>query len=80
MSSDNVLRITPEMGEDDILQACAEAVLEASPGSVVQQLEQAAAERGCASTLDLVKASMKEERDQHDTLEGWLATLPGRIS
>ena len=34
----------------------------------------------CASTLELIKASMKEERDQHDTLEGWLAMSPGRIS
>ena len=80
MSVDGMLRITPEMGEDEILQACAEAVLEASPDSVIKQLEQAAAERGCASILDLVKASMKDERDQHDTLEGWLATLPGRVS
>lgn len=77
--TDGLLRITPEMGEDDILQALAEAVLETSPDSVLKQLELAALERGCASTLDLVKASMKEERDQHDTLETWLATLPGRI-
>jgi len=80
MTSDGMLRITPDMGEDDILQACAEAVLETSPDSVLKQLEQAAVERGCASTLDLVKDSMKEEREQHDTLEGWLATLPGRVS
>jgi len=80
MSDDSMLRITPEMGEDEILQACAEAVLEASPDSVIKQLEQAAKERGCGSTLDLIKAGMKEERDQHETLEGWLATLPGRIS
>lgn len=80
MSDDGVLRITPDMDEDEILQVCAEAVLESSPDSVVEQLRQAAVERGCSSPLDLVKASMKEERDQHDTLEGWLATLPGRIS
>lgn len=80
MTSDGMLRITPEMGEDEILQACAEAVLETSPDSVLKQLEQVAIERGCASPLDLIKASMKEERDQYDSLEGWLATLPGRIS
>lgn len=80
MTIDGKLRITPEMSEDEILQACAEAVLEASPDSVVKQLEQAAKEQGCGSTLDLIKASMKEERDQHDTLEGWLAALPGRIT
>ena len=79
MKSDGMLRISPEMGEDEILQACAEAVLETSPDSVLMQLEQAAAESGFASTLDLIKASMKEERDQYDTLEGWLATLPGRV-
>jgi len=80
MTSNGMLRITREMGEDEILQACAEAVLETSPDSVLEQLERAALERGYASTFDLIKASMKEERDQYDTLEGWLATLPGRIS
>jgi hypothetical protein len=80
MSGDDMLKITPEMGEDEILQACAEAVLESSPDSVLEQLEQAAAERGCPSALDLVKTAMKEERDQYDTLEGWLATLPGRVN
>lgn len=80
MPSDSVLRITPEMDEDEILQACAEAVLESSPDDVLKQLEQAAKESGCASTLELVKSSMKEERDQYDTLEGWLAALPGRLS
>ena len=80
MSGDGMLRITPDMGEEEILEACAEAVLETSPDSVVKQLERAAAERGSASVLDLIKASMKEERDQHDTLEGWLATLPGRMN
>ena len=68
------------MGEDEILQARAEAVLETSPDSVLEQLEQAALERGYASTFDLIKASLKEERDQYDTLEDWLATLPGRTS
>ena len=67
-----MLRTTPEMGEDQILQACAEAVLETSLDSA---LEQSALERGYASTFDLIKASMKEERDQYDTLEGRLATL-----
>ena len=80
MTSNGMLRITPEMGDDETLQACAEAVLETSPDSVLEQLEQAALERGYASTFDLIKASMKEERDQYDTLEGWLATLPGRTS
>jgi len=79
MTGDNVLKITPDMSEDDVLQACAEAVLESSPDSVLEQLEQAAREQGAASVLDLVKASMKEERDEYDTLEGWLAALPGRI-
>ncbi len=74
-----MLRITPEMSEDQVLQACAEAVLETAPDSVIRQLEQAVDKRGCASTFDLVKASMKEERDQHDTLESWLATLPGIV-
>ena len=51
-----------------------------SPADILEQLDKAARERGCASTLDLVKASMKEERDQYDTLEGWLAALPGRLT
>ena len=80
MTNDNMLRITPEMEENEILQACAEAGLETSPDSVLQQLHQAAGENGFASTLELIKASMKEERDQYDTLEGWLATLPGRVN
>ena len=80
MTRSSMLRITPEMDEDDILQACAEAVLETSPTSVLEQLDRAAGERGFASTLDLIKTSMKEERDQYDTLEGWLATLPGRVN
>ncbi|MGI9450511.1 MAG: hypothetical protein ACR2QH_07745 [Geminicoccaceae bacterium] len=80
MTSDNVLKITREMSEDEILQACAEAVLESSPDDVRKQLDLAATERGCPSTLDLVKSSMKEERDQYDTFEGWLATLPGRLN
>ena len=80
MVGDDVLKITPEMSEDEILQACAAAVLESSPDDVRKQLDLAAAKRGYPSTLDLVKSSMKEERDQYDTLEGWLATLPGRLS
>ena len=35
--------------------------------SVLEQLEQVAVERGSASALDLIKASMKEERRQYDT-------------
>lgn len=80
MTDDSMLRITPEMGEDEILQACAQAVLETSPDSVLKQLEQAAVESNFASTLDLIKAGMKEERDQYDTLDAWLATLPGRVN
>ena len=80
MSGDNMLRITPDMDEEDVLHACAEAVIEASPDSVIAQLEQAAAERGCSSAFSLVKAAMKEERAQYETLEGWLATLPGRMN
>ena len=80
MTGSDVLKITPDMSEDEILQACAEVVLESSPDDVLKQLDQAARERGCASTLDLVKSSMKEERDQYDTFEGWLAALPGRLS
>lgn len=79
MTQDGMLRITPDMGEDDILQACAEAVLDGSPPFVLDQLERAAKESGFTSTLDLVKASMKEERDQHDSLDDWLATLPGVV-
>lgn len=79
MTQDGMLRITPDMGEDDILQACAEAVLDESPPFVLEQLERAAKESGFTSTLDMVKASMKEERDQHDSLDDWLATLPGVV-
>lgn len=79
MTDDSVLKITPDMTEDDILQACAEAVIETSPPDVLQQLDKAAREQGCATTVELVKASMKEERDGYDTLEGWLAALPGRL-
>ncbi len=80
MTKDGVLRITPQMSEDEILQACAEAVLEESPEEVLEQLQKAAAESDHSSVLDLVKTSMKEERDQYDTLESWLAALPGRLS
>ncbi len=80
MNGDNMLRITPDMDEEEVLSACAEAVIEASPDDVIAQLEQTAAERGCSSALSLVKAAMKEERAQYDTIEGWLATLPGRVS
>lgn len=79
MTQDNMLRITPDMSEEDILLACAEAVLDGSPPFVIEQLERAAKESGFTSTLDLVKASMKEERDQHDSLDDWLATLPGVV-
>jgi hypothetical protein len=80
MESGTVLRITPDMDEGDILQACADAVLENSPDQIQRKLEAAASERGYSTAHDMIKASMKEERDQYDTLEGWLATLPGRIS
>jgi len=80
MTENGVLRITPQMSEEKILQACAEAVLEESPEDVLKQLREAASASGCSSVLDLVKTSMKEERDQYDTLEGWLATLPGKLS
>ena len=79
MAGGGVLRITPEMSEDEIIQACAEAILESSPDDVLVQLDRAAKEKGCASVVDLVKSSMKEERDQYETLEGWLAALPGRL-
>ncbi len=79
MTGDDVLKITPDMSEDEVLQACAEAVLEASPDDVRKQLDQAAKESGCPSAFELLKSSMKEERDQYDTLEGWLAALPGRL-
>jgi ferritin-like metal-binding protein YciE len=80
MESGAVLKITPDMSEEEIIQACAEAVFENSPIPIQKQLEAAASEQGYNNALGLIKASMKEERDQHDTLEGWLATLPGRIS
>ena len=37
MSGDGMLRITPEMEEDEILLTCAEAVLEALPDRVIKQ-------------------------------------------
>lgn len=80
MTDNDVLKITPDMNEDEILEACAKAVLDSSPDDILEQLDKAAKERGCTSTLELVKASMKEERDQYDTLEGWLAALPGRLN
>ena len=80
MESGAVLKITPGMSEEEILQACAEAVLENSSGDIRKQLDQVAAERGYPSALDLIKVTMKEEREQYGTLEGWLATLPERVS
>ena len=56
------------------------AVLDNAPDDVRTQLDAAAAERGCGTALDLIKRDMKEERDQHETIEGWLAALPGRLS
>ncbi len=79
MENGGVLKITPDMGEDEIIQACAEAVLENAPDDVRVQLDAAAAERGYGSALGLIKADMKAERDQHETIEGWLAALPGRL-
>ncbi len=79
MESGGVLKITPDMNEDEIIQACAEAVLDNAPDDVRQQLDAAAIERGCSSALDLIKSDMKDERDQHETIEGWLAALPGRL-
>ena len=66
--------------EEEILQVCAEAALENSSGEIQKQLDQVVEEHGCLSALDLIKTTMKEEREQYDTLERWLATLPGRIS
>lgn len=79
MTEEAILKITPDMSEDEIFKACAEAVLDSSPDDIRKQLDLAAAEQGRSSALDLVKASMKEERDQYETLEGWLAALPGRL-
>lgn len=78
MTDDGTLKITPEMSEDEVFQACAEAVLENSPDDIQKQLDQAAAAEGYSSGLSLVKANMKAERAQYETLEGWLAALPGR--
>ena len=39
MAGGDVLKITPDMSEDEILQACAEAVLESSPDDVRKQLD-----------------------------------------
>lgn len=79
MAGEDLLKITPEMSEDEIIQACAAAVLDSSPDHIRTQLDLAAAARGHPSAFELVKASMREERDQYDTLEGWLAALPGRL-
>ncbi len=80
MKSGAFLRITEDMSEAEILHACARAVLDNSPDDIQMQLNAAANARGYPSALDFIKASMKEERSQYDTLEGWLATLPGDIS
>ena len=79
MESGDILKITPDMGEDEIIHSCAVAVLENAPDDVRTQLDAAAAERGYGSALGLIKADMKAERDQHETIEGWLAALPGRL-
>ncbi|MGI9486369.1 MAG: hypothetical protein ACR2RF_10925 [Geminicoccaceae bacterium] len=79
MESGGVLKITPDMSEDEIIQACAEAVLDNAPDDVRKQLDAAAIERGYGSALSLIKGDMKEERGQHETIEGWLAALPGRL-
>ncbi len=79
MTGEATLRITPDMNEDEIIQACAEAVVEESPDDIVAQLDKAAADEGYSSALNLVKANMKTERAQYETLEGWLAALPGRF-
>lgn len=80
MTDDAILKITPDMSEDEIFEACAEAVLSESPASVRQQLDLAAAEQGRTSALQLIKAGMKEERAQYETIDAWLAALPGRLS
>lgn len=79
MESGEVLKITPDMSEDEIIQACAEAVLDNAPDDVRKQLDAAATERGYGSGLGLIKSDMKAEREQHETIEGWLAALPGRM-
>lgn len=78
MTSDGTLRITPEMSEDEVFQACAEAVIGESPADILEQLEKAANAEGYSNALGLVKANMKAERAQYETLEGWLSALPGR--
>ncbi len=79
MESGGALKITPDMGEDEIIQVCAEAVLDNAPEDVRKQLDAAATERGYGSALGLIKSDMKTEREQHETIEGWLAALPGRL-
>lgn len=78
MTGDGTLRITPEMSEDEIFQVCAEAVVEEAPKHLQEQLEKVAEAEGYSSALHLVKANMRAERQQYETLEGWLAALPGR--
>ena len=68
MESAAVLKITPGMSEEEILQVCAEAALENSSGEIQKQLDQVVEEHGCLSALDLIKTTMKEEREQYDTL------------
>jgi hypothetical protein len=80
MADDAILKITPGMNEDEILQACAEVVLEHSPDDILKQLDETAAQRGFPSVLALIKAGLEQDRAQYDTLEDWLAILPGRLN
>ena len=80
MADDAILRITPGMSEDEILQACAEVVLENTPDDIQERLDETATQRGFPSVLALIKASLEEDRAKYDTLEDWLAILPGRLN
>ena len=78
VTDETCLRITPDMSEEEVIQACASAVVDAADDQMLAELKGAATLNGCASALDFVLASMRQERASFDTLEGWLATLPGR--
>ena len=80
MADDAILRITPGMSEDEILQACAEVVLENTPDDIQERLDETATQRGFPSVLALIKASLEEDRAKYNTLEDWLAILPGRLN
>jgi hypothetical protein len=80
MADDPVLKITPGMSEEEILEACAEVVLENTPDDIQKRLDETAAQRGFSSVLALIKASLEEDRAKYDTLEDWLAVLPGRLN